>query len=148
MRISLFHTVTALVLFLSMSGTSFAAGELTVADVQAVTKLAAVREIAKGSIPGAGGTINFVRSDGKLLVLINIGKASDYTEAAKAFPQRTAVRDLGDEAFMPNAAPWALYVRKGSKLVGVGSGLDPATGEQILTGGQIQELAKRVPSRL
>ena len=56
MRISLFHTVTALVLFLSMSGTSYAAGDLTVADVQAVTKLANVRELTKGSIPGAGGT--------------------------------------------------------------------------------------------
>ena len=148
MRSSFCYTVNALLLFLSASGTAIAAAELTVAEVQSATGLANVREIERGSIPGAGGTINFARSDGKLLVLITIGNASDYAEAAKAFAQRTAVRGLGDEAFTPNSAPWALYVRKGGKLVGVGSGLDPATGKQILTGAQIQELAKRVLSHL
>lgn len=148
MKSSFCHTLGAMLLFISTSSTAIAAAELTVAEVQSATGLTNVKEIERGSIPGARGTINFTRSDGKLLVLITLGKASDYEEAAKAFTQRTAVRGLGDEAFTPNSAPWALYVRKGGKLVGVGSGLDPATGAQMLTGAQIQELAKRVLSHL
>ena len=143
------HTaVAALLLSLCAPAMALAAGELTVADIQATTGLANVKEVGVGSIPGARGTINFAREDGKLLVMVTLGAASDYAEAAKAFEQRSAVSGLGDEAFTPTAAPWALYVRKGTQLVGIGSGLDPATGEQILSAEQIRRLATVVLSRL
>lgn len=140
--------IAALLLSLCTPAVALAAGELTVADVQATTGLANVKEVGVGSIPGARGTINFAREDGKLLVMVTLGAASDYAEAAQAFEQRTAVIGLGDEAFTPAAAPWALYVRNGSRLVGIGSGLDPATGEQILSAEQIRQLATVVLSRL
>jgi len=140
--------VSALLLSLFAPAMTLAAGELTVADIHSATGLANVKEVGVGSIPGAGGTINFTRADGNLLVIVTLGSASGYAEAAKAFEQRTVVSGLGDEAFTPTAAPWALYVRKGTQLVGIGSGLDPATGEQILSADQIQQLAKVVLSRL
>ena len=140
--------MATVMLLLRMPSPAAAENELTVADVQSVTGLANVKQVSKGSTPGAGGTLNFVRADGKLLLVVTIGQASDYDEAKTAFEKRTAVSGLGDEAFTPTNYPWALYARKASKLVGIGSGLDPQTGKQILTGTQMKEIASRVLGRL
>ena len=124
------------------------AAELTVADVELVSGLKNVKEVAKGSIPGAGGNVNFARADGTLLVLVTIAASSDYSEAVKMFDKRTQVSGVGEEAFIPADAPWALYARSGSKFVGIGGGLDPKSGMPILSTAQIQQLAKIVFSRL
>ena len=125
-----------------------AANELTVADVEAASGLKGVAIVAKNSIPGGRGDINFVRADGKLLLLVNFGAASDYATAKEQFGKATDIAGIGDEAFMPAAYPWALYARKGGNYLGLGSGLDPATGSPILTPAQLQQLAKLVAGRM
>lgn len=127
---------------------ALAAGELTVAEVEAASRLAGVRAVAKGAVVGAQGALNFVGSDGKLLLLVSFGTAKDFREAGEAFPKRTAISGVGDEAFYPTDFDHALYARKGDRLVGLGSGLNASTGKSILSQAQLQVLAKLVLGRL
>ena len=128
--------------------TARAAGELTVADVESISRQTGVREVAKGSVIGAQGTLNFVGADGKLLLILSLGAAKDYRDARDAFPKRTDIASLGDEAFHPTDFRHALYVRKGDRMAGLGSGLAPATGQSILSQPQLQALAKLAVARL
>ena len=128
--------------------TALAAGAVTVAEVEATSRQAGVREVAKGAVVGAQGTQNFVGADGKLLLILSLGSAKDYRDAREAFAKRTEIASLGDEAFYPTDFIHALYVRKGDRLVGLGSGLNPATGQPILSQAQLQALAKLAVGRL
>ncbi len=131
-----------------MAGTAHAANELTVADVEAVSGLSGVALIGKNEIPGAGGDLNFVRADRKLLLLVNIADASNYTAAKQQFDKITVIPGIGDEAFTPDAFAWVLYGRKGGRFFGLGSGLDPATGNPILNAPQLQRLGKLIVGRI
>ena len=128
--------------------TAIAAGEITVAELEAISRQSGVREVAKGTITGAQGTLNFTGADGKLLLLVSLGAAKDYRDARAAFPKQTQIASLGDEAFHPTDFAHALYVRKGDRLLGLGSGLNPATGQPILSQAQLQALAKLALGRL
>lgn len=125
-----------------------AAGELTVAEVQAATGLAGVRSVAKGEVPGASGAQTFVDARGGLLLLVSFGDAKDYAEARAAFAERTEIAGLGDEAFQPTGLRSALYVRKGAHFVGLGSGLHQRTSVPILSPAQLATLAGLVVARL
>jgi hypothetical protein len=131
-----------------MAATAHAANELTVADVEAVSGLTGVALIAKNAIPGAGGDLNFVRADRKLLLLVNIAEASHYATAKQQFDKVTIVPGIGDEAFTPDTFTWVLYGRKGGRFFGLGSGLDPATGNPILNAAQLQRLGKLIVGRI
>ncbi len=133
---------------LAVSWPALAAGELTVAEIEAVSRLAGVRAIAKGAVPGAQGAQNFVGADGNLLLIVSLGAAKDYRDAREAFGKRTAIGGLGDEAFHPSDFDHAVYARKGERMVGLGSGLDARTGKSILSQAQLQALAKLVVGRL
>ena len=125
-----------------------AAGEVTVTELEAISRQTGVREVAKGTAVGAHGTLNFVGADGKLLLIVSLGAAKDYRDAREAFAKRTEIANLGDEAFHPTDFNHALYVRKGDRLVGLGSGLNQATGQPILSQAQLHALAKLAIGRL
>jgi hypothetical protein len=46
---------------------------LTTADVEKVSGMSGVKTVPRGSRPGAGGDLNFVGADGKLLLMVNFG---------------------------------------------------------------------------
>lgn len=140
--------LAALPLAAMTANRAHAANELTVADVEAVSGLTGVALVAKQAIPGAGGDLNFVRADRKLLLIVNIADASNYTEAKRQFDKITLVPGIGDEAFTPDAFAWVLYGRKGGRFFGLGSGLDPASGNPILSPGQLQRLGKVIVGRI
>ena len=132
----------------ALSGIALAAGELTVAEIEGVSRLAGVRAVAKGAVPGAQGAQNFVGADGTLLLIVSLGTAKDYRDAREAFGKPTAVGGVGDEAFHPADFDHALYARKGERMVGLGSGLNASTGKAILSQAQLQALAKLLVGRM
>ena len=54
----------------------------------------------------------------------------------------------GGIGFTPDAFAWVLYGRKGGRFFGLGSGLDPATGNPILNAPQLQRLGKLIVGRI
>jgi len=136
---------------------------LNVADVEKLTGATGVKTVPNGSRPGAGGHLNFVRGDGKLLLMVNFGDAQLYTKARtqkeikvgdKTYPMELfahAIPGLGDEAFAspPGPVQYVLYARKGNHAISV-STYYAAAGEKekpLLTEAQLKEVAQLILSR-
>ncbi len=136
---------------------------LTIADVEKLTGATGVTTVMRGSRTGAGGDLNFVRSDGKLMLMINFGDAALYTKARtqktikvgdKEYPMELfahAVTGAGDEAFAapPGPVQYVIYARKGTNAISVSSYF-PGAGEgvkPILTEAQLKSIAQLIFSR-
>src|SRR5262245_66614807 len=93
---------------------------LTVADVAQISGDKGVAQVARQSMTGAGGDLNFVGSDKKLLLMVNFGAAALY-DRARQNPalMHALVPGLGDEAFDAPAGElqYVLYVKKGTKAI-------------------------------
>jgi hypothetical protein len=101
---------------------------LTVADVAKLTGISGVKTVPNGSQAGAGGMLNFARSDGKLILMVNFGDAQLYRKArdtkeleigGKKYPNFLFAHDVpgvGDEAFAspPGKDQFAIYARQGT----------------------------------
>src|SRR5215831_10106861 len=97
---------------------------LTIADVEKVSGQSGVKQVRRASVPAAGGDLNFVGPDGKLLLMVNFGSAALYDSAKKKTTTFHAViRDLGDDAFdaPPGNMQYVLYVKKGANAVSLTS---------------------------
>jgi hypothetical protein len=124
---------------------------LTIADVEKATGLSGVKQVAQGSMTGAGGDLNFVGPDGKLILMVKFATASLY-EATKKNQTvfHAVVPDIGDEAFdaPPGAMQYVLYVKKGTKAVSVTSFISTTRPyAPKLTMDQLKALARVVLSR-
>jgi hypothetical protein len=118
-----------------------AADYLSAAEVEKITGISGVKALGNGSSRAAVFDQNFAGPDGKFLLGINVNDATVYERAKKEFGDGvTKLSGIGDEAFAP--APWAIYVRKGSKYIGIGSTSTGAIGEA-----KLQEIAKAVAAR-
>jgi len=132
---------------------------LTAADVAKVTGLA-VQQVARGSKPGAGMTLNFADAAG-LVLGVNFGTDALYTNAktqatvsvmGKTQPMplvHALVPGVGDEAFdsPPGSVQWVLYVRKGHQAFSISTFLARGTTPR-LTMDQLIALAKIIVGRL
>ena len=127
---------------------------LTIADVEKISGLKGVTQVAKASTPGAGGNLNFVGPDGKLLLMVNFGSAALYDGAKKApMTLHALVPRLGDEAFdgpAIGAVQYTLYVKKGTKAFSLASFFVPGSRplQPRLNMDQLKAVAKTVLSRL
>src|SRR5690349_12432445 len=79
-------TSLRVLVFLLMSSLPLAAqrapdGRLTPADVERLSGATGVRLVPRGSQTGAGGDLNFVTAEGKLLLMVNFGDAQLYRKA-------------------------------------------------------------------
>ena len=94
---------------------------LTVADVEKVSGLTGVKLVPRDPAKGAGGDLNFVGPEGKLLLMVRFGTAALYDTVRKGTTYHALVPGLGDEAFdaPPGASQYALYVKKGTKAISV-----------------------------
>jgi hypothetical protein len=131
------------------ASTADAADILTVADVQAVSGLASMATVAKKSQTGAGGDLNFVNAEKKLVLMVAIQDLSVFA-TWKRMLSRDAVAGIGDEAFTgprEGAQPYVIYFRKGAKAVSLSSFFD-RSGRPLLTPAQLTELARIAASRL
>ena len=151
-------TVGCVVIVLSM-GAAIARAQapdnrLTIADVEKLSGLKGVTQVARGSTPGAGGNLNFVGPEGKLLLMVNFGSAAFYDGAKKApMVFHALVPGLGDEAFdgpTTGAVQYTLYVKKGSKAFSLASFFVPRSRpmQPRLSMDQLKAAAKIILSRL
>jgi hypothetical protein len=145
------HRISAafLVAIALAASTAGAADILTVADVQAVSGLPSIGTVPKKSQTGAGGDLNFVNAEKKLVLMVAIQDLSTFA-TWKRMLARDAVAGIGDEAFTgprEGAQPYVVYFRKGGKAVSVSSFFD-RSGKPLLTPGQLTELARIAASRL
>jgi len=125
---------------------------LTVADVESVTGLKGLKLVQRGSTAGAGGDLNFAKSDGSLLLMVEFGNA-DLFKQWKAQPgfYNSGVAGVGDEAFngpKGGLAPYVLFFRRGTHSVGLSSFLDTDTMKPMLSQDQLRSIAKIILSRL
>ncbi|HET7566076.1 MAG TPA: hypothetical protein VFJ96_13830 [Gemmatimonadaceae bacterium] len=141
-----------------------AASLLTPADVEQITGIRGVHLIPRGTAVGARGDLNFVRQDGKLVLMVNIGTAEQYEQArtqrdvevgGRKLPMplfNAAVPDVGDEAFNgpPGDQPYVLYVRKGSTGLSFTTSFVSVerTMRPVITQAQLVQLARRMLVRM
>lgn len=125
---------------------------LTIADVEKVSGLSGVKQVAQGSMTGAGGALNFAGPDGKLLLMVNFAAASFYDSVKNNQTIFHAlVPDVGDEAFdaPPGAMQYVLYVKKSTKAASLTSFLSTSRPyAPKLTLDQLKALARVVLPRL
>jgi hypothetical protein len=126
---------------------------LTIADVEKISGLKGVTQVAKASMPGAGGNLNFVGPEGKLLLMVNFGSASLYDGAKKtSITFHALVPGLGDEAFDGPAGQlqYTLYVKKNGKAFSLATFFTPRSRpmQPRLTQDQLKAAAAIVLSRL
>jgi|KBSMisStaDraftv2_1062788.scaffolds.fasta_scaffold43492_2 hypothetical protein len=125
---------------------------LTIADVEKVSGVSGVKQVAQGSMTGAGGALNFTGPDGKLILMVNFATASLYDGARKnQIVFHAVVPDVGDEAFdaPPGTMQYVLYVKKGAKAVSLTSFLSTTRPyAPKLTMDQLKALARVVLPRL
>src|SRR5262249_32121321 len=92
---------------------------LTTADVEKISGIKGIHQVAPGSVAGAGPGLNFAGPDKKMVLMVNFGPAALYQSAkTKTIPGtnvplfRDDVRGIGDEAFdsPPGPLQYVLYV--------------------------------------
>jgi hypothetical protein len=136
---------------------------LTAGDVEKAIGLSGVKTVPRGSQPGAGGDLNFIGPDGKLVLMVNFGNQQLYNKARtqkeikigdQTYPMELfahAVTGLGDEAFAspPGKVQYVIYARKGNNAIsvstyysGIGENLKP-----VLSEAQLKQIAQIIFSR-
>jgi hypothetical protein len=135
----------------STGGTTAASGLLTAADVEQATGLTGLKAIAKGSVTGAGGDVNYAKADGKLVLMASFfdGAAFDQMKATDDYGE--ALSGLGDAAFVgPLKGMMPMYFmvgfRKGDHSALLVTFLVGSTST-VLTLDQFKALAAVVASR-
>jgi hypothetical protein len=127
---------------------------LTIADVEKLSGLKGVTQVAKAPARGAGGNLNFAGPEGKLLLMVNFGSASLYDGAKKTpITLHALVPGLGDEAFDGPAAgdvQYTLYVKKGAKAFSLATFFVPRSRplQPRLSMDQLKAAARVILSRL
>ena len=146
----------AAVLLALMAGGALLAAQapdarLTVADVEKVSGLTGVKQVARNAMTGAGGDLNFTGPEGKLLLMVKFSTAALY-ESVKKDPKifHAAVSGLGDDAFdaPPGSMQYVLYVRKGTQAVSVTTYFSSRPIAPRLTVDQLKAIARVILSRL
>jgi hypothetical protein len=143
-------------------GTQTTDPRLTVADVEKATGLTGVQQVGPGSVPGAGGGLNFAGPDKHMVVMVNFGTADLYRRAraqtemkvgGQTIPMplfHSEVKGVGDEAFdsPPGATQYVLYVRKGNQAISVTTYLRLGNPKPVLTMDQLKAIAAVILSRM
>jgi hypothetical protein len=142
--------------YLTSTFAQTADSRLTVADVEKVSGIKGIQQVAPGSVIGAGPGLNFAGPDKKMVLMVNFGTAALYQSAKTKIVPLTnlpilhaEVRGIGDEAFdsPPGPLQYVVYVRKGTNAISLTAyivGKDKAT----LTIDQLKQLAMIIVSRM
>jgi len=157
------NAVLCVLLFGVIVSAQTADKRLTTADVEKASGLSGVKTVARGSQTGAGGDLNFVGPNGKLVLMVNFGDQQLYNKARnqkeikvgdKTYPMELfahAVTGVGDEAFAspPGKVQYVIYARKGNNAISV-STYFPGAGENVkpvLSEPQLIQIAQLIFSR-
>jgi hypothetical protein len=143
-------------------GAQTADPRLTAADVEKVTGLKGIQQVGPGSVPGAGGGLNFAGPDRHMVVMVNFGPADLYRRAKAQTEMKVGgqtipmplfhaeVKGVGDEAFdsPPGATQYVLYVRKGNQAISVTTYLRLGNPKPVLSMDQLKAIAGIIVSRM
>ena len=124
---------------------------LSVGDVEQVTGLRGVRQVARGSAPGAGGDLNFADDAGELVLMVQFAEAKNFAGFKKQYG-KAAVSGVGDQATqgasMPGMPDNVLAFTRGSRCVVLTAFGDFVSKKVYLTMDQLTALGKLIASRL
>jgi hypothetical protein len=146
----------ASLIYITSAYAQTADSRLTAADVEKVSGIKGIQQVAPGSVTGAGPGLNFTGPDKKMVLMVNFGPAALYQSAkTKTVPLtnlpllHAEVHGIGDEAFdsPPGPLQYVLYVRKGANAISLTAyivGKDKAT----LTIDQLKQIAMIIVSRM
>ena len=133
----------------ALAAFALGADVLTVADVEKAAGVSGVKLTEKNPSKGAGGDLNFVGPDGKLLVMVRVYKSGGYEKLKKMYFAGD-VKGVGDEAFSAPPGvkqPYVLDFRKGSAAASVTTYLNRDATPK-LSMAQLSELGRIVASRM
>ncbi len=124
---------------------------LSAADVEKAAGVAGVHQIARGSVAGAGGDLNFANDAGDVILMVQFADAKSFA-GVKAKYGKGAVAGLGEQAIeggsMPGMPDNLIAFTKGSRCVILTAFGDFATKKMYLTIDQLTSLAKAIAARL
>ena len=135
------------------ASSSDASDLLTIADVEKVSGLTGIKTVERASVAGAGGDVNFVTAEGKLVLIATSYDGAGF-DALKDTPNyREPLSGLGDAAFVGPAKDivetlYEVGVKKGDHGALLVTFFKSPSKETMLTMGQLKELAGIVESRL
>lgn len=123
---------------------------LTPADIESVSGLKGIKLVEKGSLPGAGGSLNFALNDKMyaMFVIADMGVFNEWkTMDGYAVDKLSGI---GDEAYSApkGKTQFVIFFRDGNKVGSVSSFLNSDTLEPYLTIEQLSQLARIAVSRM
>jgi hypothetical protein len=127
---------------------------LTIADVEEVSRLTGVKTVEPRSMPGAGGDVNFVSAEGKLVLIATFNDGGDFDPLKHTENYREPISGLGDAAFVgPSkdviATLYEVGFKKGDHTVLLVTFFKTGTiTDTVISMDQLKELAGIVLSRL
>jgi hypothetical protein len=123
---------------------------LTPDDIEAVSGMKGIKLVEKGSLPGAGGSLNFALND-KMYAMLVIADMSVFNEwktmdgyAVDKLP------NIGDEAYSApgGKTQFIVFFREGNNVGSVSSFIDFDTGDPYLSIEQLSKLVRLALSRM
>ena len=123
---------------------------LTIADIEKVSGVSGIKLVDKGSLPGAGGSLNFALNDKMyaMFVIADMNVYDQWKTGEKYVHEKLS--GIGDEAYSAPEGPvqFIVFFRKGTKVASVSSFVNFDTGDPYLNIKQLSELAKIAVSRM
>jgi hypothetical protein len=123
---------------------------LTIADMEKVSGMSGINLVDKGSLPGAGGSLNFALNDKMyaMLVIADMNVYDQWKTGEKYVHEKLS--GIGDEAYSAPEGPvqFIVFFRDGSKVASVSSFVNFETGDPYLSLKQLSDLARIVAARM
>jgi hypothetical protein len=122
---------------------------LTPADIESVSGLKGIKLVEKGSLPGAGGSLNFALNDNMyaMFVIADMGVFNEWKTMEGYAVDK--IPNIGDEAYSApgGKTQFVVFFREGNKVGSISSFLNKDTLEPFLTIEQLSQLARIAVSR-
>ncbi|HSW55633.1 MAG TPA: hypothetical protein VLH59_11150 [Ignavibacteriaceae bacterium] len=123
---------------------------LTIADIEKVSGVSGIKLVDKGSLPGAGGSLNFALNDKMyaMFVIADMNVYDQWKTGEKYVHEKLS--GIGDEAFSAPEGPvqFIVFFRDGSNVASVSSFVNFDTGDPYLNLKQLSDLARIVAARM
>lgn len=124
---------------------------LSAADVEKAGGTKGVRLVARGSVAGAGGDLNFADDSGELILMVQFADAKSFA-GLKGKYAKGAVAGVGDQAIqggsMPGMPDNLVAFTKGPRCVVLTAFGDFINKKVYLTIEELTSLAKTIAARL
>lgn len=126
---------------------------LTIGDVEKVSGLTGIKTVEKGAMDGAGGDVNFVTSEGKLVLIASFYDGAGFDTLKDTPNYREPLAGLGDAAFVGPSKDimetlYEVGVKKGDHGALLVTFFKTLSQDTMLTMDQLKELAGIVEARL